>query len=164
MSRSLNKALLIGHLGQDAETGYTPAGAACTKFSLATSYRWKDKQTDEWKEETCWHRIVLWRQENLAPYLLKGKQVYVEGRISNRSYEKDGETKYITEIVADEVMLLGGKGDDDQRPAAPAKAAQPVSKPRSPAARPLAARPPAPPDMHGKGTAGMEITDDDVPF
>ena len=78
-SRSVNKVILLGHLGKDAETKFTPSGTAVSNFTLATSRRWKDQQTGEWKEETEWHRIVLWRSENVSNYLLKGKQVYVEG-------------------------------------------------------------------------------------
>src|SRR5215471_7829021 len=75
MTRSVNKVLVLGHLGRDAETNFTPSGIAVTKFSVATSRRWKDSQSNEWKEETDWHNIVLWRSENLANYLTKGKQV-----------------------------------------------------------------------------------------
>jgi single-strand DNA-binding protein len=76
-SRSVNKVILIGHLGKDAETKFTPSGAAVTNYTLATNRRWKDQQSGEWKDETDWHRIVCWRMENVANYLLKGKQVYV---------------------------------------------------------------------------------------
>ena len=76
-SRSVNKVMLIGNLGRDAETKFTPSGVAATRFSVATSRRWKDKESDEWKEDTNWTNVVLWRAENLASYLLKGKQVYV---------------------------------------------------------------------------------------
>jgi single-strand DNA-binding protein len=111
-SRSVNKVILVGHLGRDAETKFTPSGAAATRFSVATSRRWKDQQTNDWKEETNWTNVVLWRQENLANYLTKGKQIYVEGRIQTRSYDdKDGKKVYATEVVADEVILLGGRGD-----------------------------------------------------
>src|SRR6201993_831382 len=116
-SRSVNKVILIGHLGKDAETKFTPAGAAVTKFSVATNRRWKDQQTGEWKEETGWANVVLWRSENLSNYLTKGKQVYVEGRLQTRSYEdRDGAKRYVTEIVADNVILLGGQqgGSQDQ--------------------------------------------------
>src|ERR1051325_9646633 len=111
-SRSVNKVILVGNLGKDAETKFTPGGIAVTKFSIATSRRWKDQQSGEWKEETDWHNIVLWRSENLSNYLQKGKQVYVEGRLQSRSYEdKEGQKKYITEVVADELILLGGRGE-----------------------------------------------------
>lgn len=107
-SRSVNKVILLGHLGRDAELKHTPSGVAKTTFSVATSRRWKDTQSGEWKEETDWTNVVQWRAENLAQYLVKGTQVYVEGRLSTRSYEKDGEKKYVTEVVADEVVLCGG--------------------------------------------------------
>ena len=108
-SRSVNKVILIGHLGRDAETKFTPGGAAVTRFSIATNRRWKDQQSGEWKEETDWVNVVLWRNESLANYLTKGKQIYVEGRIQTRSYDdKDGKKVYSTEVVADDVILLGG--------------------------------------------------------
>jgi single-strand DNA-binding protein len=74
-SRSVNKVILIGHLGRDAETAYTASQTAVTKFSVATNRRWKDQATGDWKEETDWTRVVLWRGENVAPYLVKGTQV-----------------------------------------------------------------------------------------
>jgi single-strand DNA-binding protein len=150
-SRSVNKVILIGHLGKDAETRFTPAGIAVTSFSVATNRRWKDQQTGEWKEETDWAKVVLWRQENLANYLTKGKQVYVEGRLQTRNYDdKEGKKQYITEVVADEVILLGGRGEGP----GPESGPQPVSMPRS---APKSARPDESPMDQG-------ITDDDVPF
>ena len=110
-SRSVNKVILVGHLGRDAETAYTASQVAVTKFSVATNRRWKDQATGEWKDETNWTNVVLWRGEGVAPYLLKGTQIYVEGRIQTRSYDdKDGKKVYATEVVADEVILLGGRG------------------------------------------------------
>jgi len=153
-SRSVNKVTLIGHLGKDAETKFTPSGTAVTTFTLATNRRWKDQQSGEWKEETDWHRVVLWRSENVSNYLLKGRQVYVEGRLQTRSYDdKEGRKVYTTEVVAEDLILLGGRGGDAgasdfspqpaaaSRPPAPAKSQQPEA--------------PAFPDA---------ITDDDVPF
>ena len=110
-SRSVNKVTLLGHLGKDAESKFLPSGVSVAKFSVATSRRWKDKGSDEWKEETEWTNVSFWRSENLVPYLTKGKQVYVEGRLQTRSYEKDGEKRYSTELVAEEVILLGGGGE-----------------------------------------------------
>src|SRR6476646_9863750 len=116
-SRSVNKVILLGHLGKDAETKFTPNGVAKSTFSVATDRRWKDKTAGEWKEETDWHTVVLWRSENLANYLTKGKQVYVEGRLQTRSWEdKDGKKVYTTEVVADEVILLGGRGGEGSAP------------------------------------------------
>ncbi|MCC6393024.1 MAG: single-stranded DNA-binding protein [Bryobacterales bacterium] len=112
-SKSVNKVILLGNLGRDAETKFTPSGVARTTFSIATTRRYKDSQTGEWKDETDWHNIVLWRSENVANYLTKGKQVYIEGRLQSRSYDdKDGNKKYITEVVADELILLGGRGGE----------------------------------------------------
>lgn len=156
-SRSVNKVILLGHLGKDAETKFTPSGVARTNFTLATSRRWKDQQSGEWKEETDWHNVVLWRSENLSNYLLKGKQVYVEGRLQTRSWEdKEGQKRYTTEVVADDVLLLGGRADSTA--ASGGDFDRPVSMPRS-AQRPQPAAQAAPPDDFNQG-----ITDDDVPF
>jgi single-strand DNA-binding protein len=160
-SRSVNKVILLGHLGKDAETKFTPSGVAVTKFSVATNRRWKDQQTGEWKEETDWANVVLWRQENLANYLTKGKQVYVEGRLQTRSYDdKDGKKQYFTEVVADDVILVGGRGGEGGEGMggsnySGASGGQPVSMPRS-------AQKPKP----AADDAGIDqgITDDDVPF
>jgi single-strand DNA-binding protein len=159
-SRSVNKAILLGHLGRDAETKFTPGGAAVTKFSVATNRRWKDQQSGEWKEETDWTNVVLWRSENLSPYLTKGKQVYVEGRIHTRSYEdKDGKKVYSTEVVADEVILVsGGGGPGGAGGGRDEFSQEPVSAPRGAASKPKPQHAP-PPDDYPQG-----ITDDDVPF
>jgi single-strand DNA-binding protein len=158
-SRSVNKVILIGHLGRDAETKFTPGGAAVTRFSVATNRRWKDKDSGEWKEETDWSNVVLWRSENLANYLTKGKQVYVEGRLQTRSYEdKDGKKVYATEVVAEDVILLGGQGGGGGRGPDDEFSQQPVSRPRGGASRQPA--PAAQEDSFG----GQGITDDDVPF
>ena len=158
-SRSVNKVILLGHLGKDAETKFTPSGTAVSNFTLATSRRWKDQQTGEWKEETEWHRIVLWRSENVSNYLLKGKQVYIEGRMQTRSYEdKEGQKRYVTEVVCDELILLGSGRDR----AAPRLAAENTRRrfdaPRRPSATRRRTRA-APADDFSQG-----ITDDDVPF
>ena len=158
-SRSVNKVILLGNIGKDAETKYTQSGTAVSNFSLATSRRWKDQQTGEWKDETEWHRCVLWKSEHLSGYLLKGKQVYIEGRLQTRSWEdKDHQKRYTTEIVCEELILLGGRGGDTGgAPGEFDQSERPVSMPRS-AQRPQpAAAPPA--DDFPQG-----ITDDDVPF
>jgi len=155
-SRSVNKVILVGHLGKDAETKFTPAGVAVTNFTLATNRRWKDQQSGEWKEETDWHRVVLWRSENLANYLLKGKQVFVEGRLQTRSYDdKEGKKVYTTEVVAEDVILLGGRAGEAAAGAGEYPSG-PVSMPRSaPRQAPAASAP---------ENLSQEITDDDVPF
>jgi single-strand DNA-binding protein len=181
-SRSVNKVILVGHLGKDAETRFTTAGAAVTNFTLATNRRWKDTQTGEWKEETDWHNVVLWRAENLANFLTKGKQVYVEGRLRTRSWDdKDGNKRYTTEVMADDVILLSGGGREgpsagpemggygdmggDPGPAPYGGSggqtrSGPVSMPRAarPGAQQSRPQPAAEPDTFGG--AG----DDDVPF
>jgi single-strand DNA-binding protein len=109
---SVNKVILVGNLGKDAETRFTPSGASVTNFTLATTRRWKDQGSGEWKEQTQWHRIVYWRAENVANYLLKGKQVYIEGRLETRSYDdKDGKKVYMTEVICDHLVLLGSRQD-----------------------------------------------------
>lgn len=114
MARSVNKVILIGNLGKDAETKFTPQGTAVSRFSIATTRRIKDNASGEWKDETDWNNVVLWRNEGVAQYLTKGKQVYVEGRLQTRSYDdKDGNKRYSTEVVAEEVMLLGGRGGEE---------------------------------------------------
>ena len=159
-SRSVNKVILVGHLGRDAETKFTPGGAAVTRFSVATNRRWKDQQSGEWKEETDWSNVVLWRSENLANYLTKGKQVYVEGRLQTRSYEdKDGKKVYSTEVVADDVILLGGQGGQGGGGGRGDEySQQPVSMPRS-AQRSAPPQPAVQQDEYPQG-----ITDDDIPF
>jgi single-strand DNA-binding protein len=161
--RSVNKVLLIGHLGRDAETAYTASQVAMTKFSVATNRRWKDQATGEWKEETDWTRVVLWRGENVAPYLVKGTQVYVEGRLQTRSYDdKDGKKVWATDVVADEVILLGGRG---QTGGVGAGMDEGFSQ-EPPASSGMRSAPRGRPAVAPKAGASMNdgITDDDVPF
>jgi single-strand DNA-binding protein len=110
---SVNKVILVGNLGRDAETKFTGNGFAVSRFSLATTDRRKDSKTSEWVDRTEWHRIVLLgkQAESLQDYLKKGKQIYVEGRLETRSWDdKDGQKKYTTEIIADRIQLLGSPG------------------------------------------------------
>ena len=115
----VNKVLLIGRLGKDPEIRYTQGGDAVCNFSVATSESWKDKNTGEKKEKTEWHRVVAFRRlgEICGEYLAKGKQVYIEGRLQTRSWEKDGITRYSTEIIADQMQMLGDRGSNQQEPA-----------------------------------------------
>lgn len=111
---SVNKAILIGNLGKDPELRYTPTGVAVCTFSLATTEKWRDKNSNEMKESTNWHNIVLWRRqaEIAKEYLSKGSPVYIEGKIQTRSYDdKDGQKRWITEIVGDRLQLLGRRGE-----------------------------------------------------
>ena len=165
-SRSGNKVILVGNLGRDAETKFTPSGASVTRFAVATTRSWKDKESNEWKEETNWTNVTLWRQENLANYLVKGKQIYVEGRLHSRSYDdKDGKKVYTTEVVADDVILLGGRGEGG----GPGQSGQSEGGYQSgnrPSQGGRGKGPAGPPSGRGDDDpfGGMGITDDDVPF
>jgi len=116
----VNKVILVGHLGADPDMRYTSNGAGVCELRLATGESWKDKNGER-HERTEWHRIIVWNKtaEHCAKYLSKGSQVYVEGRIQTRSYEKDGGTRYITEIVANQVTFLDSKGRREDRAAEP---------------------------------------------
>ena len=108
----VNKAIIVGNLGKDPEVRFTPSGRAVAKFSVATTEKWTDQQGQK-QEKTEWHNIVVWgkQAEICGQYLSKGRQVYIEGRITNRSYDdKDGNKRYITEIIAQNVRFLGGGG------------------------------------------------------
>lgn len=113
---SLNRVMIIGNIGRDPEIKYTQSDIPVANFSVATSESWKDKNTDEWFEKTEWHRVVAWRHlaERAVKYLAKGKQVYVEGKLETRKWEKDGQDHYTTEIVASQLLILGRKEDDGQ--------------------------------------------------
>ena len=125
-SRGVNKVILVGNLGNDPETRFFPDGGAVTNASIATSETWKDKQTGQMQEKTEWHRIVAWRHlaERAERYLRKGKQVYIEGRIETRKWTgQDGNDRYTTEIVANDVQFLGSRDDNagGGRPGPPAR-------------------------------------------
>ena len=111
---SVNKVILVGHLGKDPETRYMPNGDAITNATLATSESWKDKQTGEKKEQTEWHRLVFYRKlaEIAGQYLRKGSLIYIEGGLKTRKWQdKDGQDRYTTEITVNEMTMLGGRGD-----------------------------------------------------
>ena len=113
MARSVNKVILLGRLGKDPELTYIPSGQSVAKFTMATNRSYKDK-SGEWKEETDWHNIVAWGKlgEICAQYLAKGRQAYVEGQIRTRSWEdREGKKRTTTEIIANEVVLLGSRGE-----------------------------------------------------
>jgi single-strand DNA-binding protein len=140
----VNKAIIVGNLGRDPELRFTQGGQAVAKFPVATTERWKDQQ-GQLQERTEWHNIVVWgkQAENCGQYLAKGRQVYVEGSIRSRSYDdKDGNKRYITEIVARDVRFLGGGGGGGAR----------AREPGFTAPQGEDASPPPPP------------ADDDVPF
>ncbi len=113
---SVNKVILVGNLGKDPELRYTPSGTAVVTFSLATTERYKDRDGNK-QTKTEWHNIVAWRQlaEICGKYLHKGKQIYIEGKIQNRSYDdRDGNKRYISEVVVNEMQMLGSRDDNQQ--------------------------------------------------
>lgn len=162
MARSVNKVILLGNLGKDPELRYTPSGQAVARFSLATSDRWRDKNSGEWQDRTEWHTIVCWAKlaETVGQYLTKGSSVYIEGRLQTRSWDdKEGKKHYSTEVIANELVMVGGRNSG-----AGASAGAPVQ-------RPAAAQTTAAPafDEYGQDSSfgnsgGTEITDDDIPF
>ena len=166
MSRSLNKAILIGNVGSDPEIRTVGSGTRVAQFSLATSRNWTD-QAGAKQEKTEWHRCVVWnsaRGSGLADvvekYVKKGEKIYVEGEIEYRQWQdKDGQTRYTTEIKVKELMLLGGRpgGGGDDTDSAPRRAAPP--------ARPKAgAAPSAGKEEFGDFPGALEDEDDDLPF
>jgi single-strand DNA-binding protein len=112
MARGINKVILVGNVGGDPETRYMPSGSAVTNITIATNESWKDKQTGEQKERTEWHRVAMFNRlaEIAAEYLRKGSQVYIEGKLRTRKWQdKSGNDRYTTEIIADEMQMLGGR-------------------------------------------------------
>ncbi len=145
MARGVNKVILVGNLGQDPEIKYMPSGQAVCNITIATTESWNDKTSGEKVEKTEWHRIVFFRRlaEIAGEYLRKGSQVYVEGRLQTRKWQdQSGNDRYTTEIVANEMQMLGGKGGG--------VATMPESSPSSSQPEPA--------------TAGAEDFDDDIPF
>ena len=146
---SVNKVILVGNLGRDAELRYTPGGAAVATLNLATTEVFKDREGQK-KEDTQWHRVILWGKtaESLQDYLTKGKQIYVEGKLQTRKWkDKDGNDKYTTEIRGDRVVLLsgGGRGDASGGGGRTSSSSEEYA--------------------HAEvGGGSVELTDDDIPF
>jgi single-strand DNA-binding protein len=166
---SVNKVIIVGNLGRDPEIRYMPSGDAIANIAVATSYRSKDRNTGEQKELTEWHRISFFGRlaEIVGQYLKKGSSVYVEGRLQTRKYtDKDGIEKYATDIIAENMQMLGGRGDtgggmgggmgggDDMGYDAP---------PARPAPRPQTAPAPAPRPA-SRPAPNFSDMDDDIPF
>lgn len=159
---SVNKVILVGNLGRDPEVRYMPNGEAVANFSIATTENWKDKSGVK-QEKTEWHNIVMYRRlaEIAGEYLKKGRPVYIEGRLQTRKWEKDGVTRYTTEIIGDQMQMLGSKSDgggasydggqmdapDDYNQAPARQASAPTSNSQAPA-----------------GGAAFDNFEDDIPF
>src|SRR5215203_2100329 len=157
---SVNKVILVGNLGRDPETRYTPDGAAICNVSIATTSQWKDKASGERKEETEWHRVTFYGRlaEIAGEYLKKGRSVYVEGRLKTRKWQdKDGVEKYMTEIVASEMQMLGSRegmgGGAASEEGGGYERAAPAARPAGAAANRPAAK-----------SSGFSDMDDDIPF
>ncbi len=166
---SVNKVIIVGNLGRDPEMRYMPSGDAIANIAVATSYKSKDRNTGEQKETTEWHRISFFGKlaEIVGQYLKKGSSVYVEGRLQTRKYtDKDGVEKYATDIVAEQMQMLGGRQDmggsshDDSNSGG--YESNQNSRPAPPAPRQQAAPPPRPAPKPAQNFAPME--DDDIPF
>ena len=113
MARGVNKVIIVGNLGKDPETRYMPSGSAVTNLRIATTEAWKDKQSGEQQERTEWHAVAMFGRlaEIAAEYLRKGSQVYIEGKIRTRKWQdKEGKDRYTTEVIADQMQMLGGRG------------------------------------------------------
>lgn len=161
---SVNKVTLIGNLGRDPEMRTFPNGDAVANVAIATTDKWKDKQTGESREATEWHSVVFNGRlaEIVGQYLRKGSQVYVEGSLRTRKWEKDGVTRYSTEIRADQMQMLGGRqdGGGGKEQSASHGYGQPAPRQQqAPAPRPTQARAPA----HDSGS-GFDDADSDIPF
>ena len=151
MARGINKVILVATVGRDPEVKYMPSGGAVVNISAATNESWKDKQTGEKKERTEWHKLTFYNRlaEIVGEYVRKGQQIYIEGRLRTRDYEKDGQKHYVTEIMVDEMQMLGGGrggagaggGERSMRDEAPSRGA-PTGEPAS----------------------GGDFQDDDIPF
>ena len=163
---SVNKVILIGNVGRDPETRYSPNGGAICNLSIATSRNWKDKASGERREETEWHRVVFYDRlaEIVGEYVKKGRPIYVEGRLKTRKWQdKDGVEKYTTEIIAEEMQLLGSRegggmgGGDFEGGGGGGYSREPAQGGGGRAGAPAARRPAAAPQ-------NFESMDDDIPF
>ncbi|MCY4598554.1 MAG: single-stranded DNA-binding protein [Acidobacteria bacterium] len=154
---SVNKVILVGNLGRDAEMRYTQGGTAVATLNMATTEVWNDRTSGQRQEKTEWHRVVVWgkQAETLSEYLLRGRQIYVEGRLQTRQWDdRDGNKRYTTEVRADRVVLLSSRGGEPGRSGEPARGRE--------------AGGPQPVERHDQGSPGpdspVELNEDDIPF
>jgi single-strand DNA-binding protein len=161
MAKSVNKVILVGNLGKDPEVKFTPSGVPVAKFSLATNERFKDK-AGEWQDRTEWHNIVAWQRlaEIVGEYVKKGSKIYIEGRLQTSSWEdkQSGEKKYRTEVVASDLVLLGGRGEGSgggEHEGRSSRGAAASFDQRSSQSEEHAS---------ASASASAEITDEDIPF
>jgi len=157
MARGINKVILIGNLGADPETRAMPSGSQVANLRIATSESWRDKTSGEQQERTEWHRVALFGRlaEIAAEYLRKGSQVYIEGKIRTRKWQdKEGKDRYTTEIIADQMQMLGGRGGGGGASSEPRSSSRPAPASEDRSAAPV---------DEGGGGGGGEF-DDDIPF
>ena len=156
MARGINKVILIGNLGRDPETRYTQGGSPVTNLNLATTDQWRDRETNEQQERTEWHRVVCFRRlaEIAGQYLRKGSKCYIEGYLQTRSWEdREGQTRYTTEIVARDMQMLDGRGDASADYSPPPRGAAPERAQPARSATPAA-----------EAADDLDDLDDDIPF
>ena len=154
MARGVNKVILVGNLGRDPEIKYTASGAAVANITVATSESWNDKQTGEKVEKTEWHRVVAFQRlaEIMGEYLRKGSQVYIEGKLQTRKWQdQSGQDRYTTEVVANDMQMLGSRGGDA---GGPSQAGGGGGFRKNP----------APQQAPAKSAADDDFADDDIPF
>ena len=159
---SVNKVILVGNLGRDPEVRYSPEGSAICTVSIATTSVWRDRASGERREDTEWHRVVFFNRlaEIAGEYLKKGRSVYVEGRLKTRKWQdkETGQDRYTTEIVADQMQMLGGRGDADGASGGGYERSQRPSQPRQPEGAPAAA------SSSGPASSSFADMEDDIPF
>lgn len=163
---SVNKVILVGNLGRDPEVRYSPDGSAICNLSLATTSQWKDKTSGERREETEWHRVVMYNRlaEIASEYLKKGRPVYIEGRLKTRKWQdKEGADRYSTEIIADQMQMLGAReGTNEVSGGGYSDTSQQLRAPRQGA--PVRSTAPRAPSVQNNNPANLSDMDDDIPF
>jgi single-strand DNA-binding protein len=166
MARGVNKVILVGNLGKDPEVKYTANGAAVTNITIATSESWNDKQTGEKQEKTEWHRVVFFRRlaEIAGEYLRKGSQVYIEGKLQTRKWQdQNGQDRYSTEIVANEMQMLGSRGGESAaRPQAAGGGGFRDNPPAQQAQQPQQSQQSQ--QFPAQSNTSSDFADDDIPF
>lgn len=170
MARGINKVILIGNLGKDPEAKFMPSGNAVTNITVATSESWKDKQTGQQQERTEWHRVVFFNRlaEIASEYLKKGSKVYIEGSLRTRKWQgQDGQDRYTTEIVANEMQMLDSRGGSSDYDTAPMHSAPPQSSPMQQAQQSAPQSQPSNQPQSAPASSdnsGFDSFDDDIPF
>jgi single-strand DNA-binding protein len=169
MARGVNKVILVGTLGNDPETKFMPSGGAVVNLSIATNEQWTDKNTGQKQERTEWHRIVAFNRlaEIMGQYLRKGSQVYIEGKLQTRKWQdQSGQDRYTTEILANEMQMLGGRsgGTSDYGANAPQQSQPAPQAPQQSAPAQNQAPPSTKPPQSSAPPKNMDDFDDDIPF